>query len=80
MSFTLTKYVTTPVTKVVSRLAGVITRYVTMVKETDSEGNPVMLTEVVTAVTKPVAVAAGKRKAYVADIRELYGVVKKVMV
>lgn len=78
MSFTLTKYVTTPVTKVVSRLVGVVTRYVTMVKEMDSEGNPVMLTEVVTAVTKPVAVA-GKRKAYVTDIRELYGVVKKVM-
>ncbi len=78
MSFTLTKYVTTPVTKVVSRLVGVVTRYVTMVKEMDSEGNPVMLTEVVTAVTKPIAIA-GKRKAYVADIRELYGVVKKVM-
>lgn len=78
MSFVLTIPVTKHVTKQVSKLLGVITRWVKIVKETDSEGNPVYLTEVVTTVTKPVGIF--RRKAFVSDINELYGVVKKVMV
>lgn len=78
MVFVLTLYNSRVVTKTVSKLRGVITRYVSVEKVQADDGSVDYVSVLVTAVTMPVD-NTGRRKAFVTDINQYYGIVKHVI-
>ncbi len=74
----LTLYNSRVVTKTVSKLRGVITRYVSVEKVQADDGSVDYVSVLVTAVTMPVD-NTGRRKAFVTDINQYYGIVKHVI-
>ncbi len=78
MAFVMTLYNSRAVTKVVSKLRGVISRYVSVEKVRADDGSVDYVTVLVTAVTMPVD-NTGRRRAFVTDINQYYGIVKRVI-
>ncbi len=78
MSLVMTLYNSRIVTKVVSKFRGVISRYVSVEKVQADDGSVGYVTVLVTAVTMPVD-NTGRKRAFVTDINQYYGIVKHVI-